>query len=100
MGNLQSNIGHIVTAGLVIVATTILAWHGTITGSDAIVLIAGVAGFSMGGSVASSSTGAAVSGSASAPVSTQTFTSIPSATTTTTTPAIFPSQVTSETSPA
>jgi hypothetical protein len=54
MSNLTGNIGHIITAVLVTVAVTILAITNHITGSQAVVVIVGVGGFSLGGSVASS----------------------------------------------
>lgn len=54
MNNLIANIGHIVTAVLVDAAAVILALHGNISGEAALVVIAGVSGFSLGGSVASS----------------------------------------------
>jgi hypothetical protein len=58
MNNLTANIGHIVIAIFVIVAVTVLSWHGTITGGEAITIIAGIGGVSVGGAVASSSAGA------------------------------------------
>jgi len=54
MNNLIGNIGHIATAVVVIVAAVILALHGTITGGEALVVIVGAGGVSLGGSVASS----------------------------------------------
>lgn len=57
MNNLTTNIGHILIAVVVIVAVSVLAWHGTITGGDAIGIIAGAGGVSLGGAVASSSAG-------------------------------------------
>lgn len=54
MNNLTGNIGHIVTAVLVTIAVTVLAITNRITGADALFVIAGVGGFSLGGSVASS----------------------------------------------
>lgn len=64
--NLSSNLGHITMATAIVIASAVLAWHGTITGGEFIGISAAVGGFSLGGSVASSSAGAAVSGSASA----------------------------------
>ena len=77
MPNLSNNIGHIVTTVLVIIAVTALAWHGTITGGEALTIIGVLSGVSVGGSVASSSGGAPTPGSASTPASTGVGTSAP-----------------------
>lgn len=60
MNNFTQNVGHMAMAIVIIVCVTILAIHGTITGSDALVLIAGLGGVSVGGSVASSLAGGSV----------------------------------------
>jgi hypothetical protein len=52
--NLTGNIGHIVTAIVVIAAAVVLALHGNISGESALVVIGAAGGFSLGGSVASS----------------------------------------------
>lgn len=60
LNNLATNIGHIAIAIVVIIAVTILAWHGSITGGSALAIIAGIGGVSLGGAVATSSTAAGV----------------------------------------
>ena len=75
VGNLSTNMGHIVTAVIIIIAVTVLAWHGTISGSDALTIIGVLGGVSVGGSVASSSAGGSVPVSADSQVSTGTSTS-------------------------
>ena len=85
MGNLSTNMGHIVTAVIIIIAVTVLAWHGTISGSDALTIIGVLGGVSVGGSVASSSAGGSVPVSESTQSSIGTLTS--GATTTEASPA-------------
>lgn len=60
MDNLLTNIPHLITATLVIAAAVVLAATHTITGGEAIALIAGAGGVSLGVSASSSgsSTGA------------------------------------------
>ena len=60
MNNFATNVGHIVIAVFIIVAAVVLGIKGTITGGEAITLIAAAGGFSLGGAVASSSAGAPV----------------------------------------
>jgi hypothetical protein len=60
VNNFTTNVGHIVIAGVVIVAAVVLGIKGTITGGEAITLIATAGGVSLGGAVASSSAGAPV----------------------------------------
>lgn len=60
MNNLVQNIGHIVIATVVIASAVVLSIKGTITGGEAITMIAAAGGFSLGGAVASSSAGAPV----------------------------------------
>lgn len=55
MSNLTTNIGHIAIAVVVIASAVVLAIRGVITGGEAIGLIAGAGGVSLGGAVASSS---------------------------------------------
>lgn len=55
MNNLTTNIGHIIVTVVIIGAAVALALHNTITGGEAIGLIAGAGGVSLGGAVASSS---------------------------------------------
>jgi len=86
MNNLLNNIGHIATSIIIIIAVTILAWHGTITGSEALTIIGVLGGVSVGGSVASSSPGALVPSSVVAPASLGISTSTP--TTATGTPGV------------
>ena len=93
MNNFTTNVGHIVTGIVIIIATAVLAWHGTITGAESIGIIAGIGGFSMGGSVASASAGAAVPVSASAPSSGGTSTLVTTANGTVTPVATFPSTI-------
>lgn len=57
VNNLTTNIGHIAIAVVIIVAAVVLSIRGTITGGEAIGLIASAGGFSLGGAVASSSAG-------------------------------------------
>jgi hypothetical protein len=60
------NLPHMVIAGLVIAAVTILSLHGTISGGEALGLIGASAGFTMGVSGGSQSPSGAV-GSLPAP---------------------------------
>jgi hypothetical protein len=60
VNNLTTNIGHIVIAVIIIGSAVALAIKGVITGGEAIGLIAGAGGVSLGGAVASSSAGAPV----------------------------------------
>ncbi len=69
MGNLITNIGHIITALVVDVILMVLAIRGVITGDTAVTTIIAVSAFSLGGSVASSSGGTLTPGSVSAPAS-------------------------------
>lgn len=98
MNNLTTNIGHIATTFVIIVAVTVLAWHGTINGGTAVAIIAGIGGVSVGGGVASSSAGASVPSSVVTATSLGTVglgatTTTPSATTTpSTTDAVEPAQ--------
>lgn len=71
MNNLTTNIGHIVIAIIIIAASVALALHNTITGGEAIGLIAGAGGVSLGGAVASSSAGAPVPSSVASLISQQ-----------------------------
>ena len=75
MNNFTTNVGHIVTSLVIIVAVTALAWHGTISGSECLTIIGVLGGVSVGGSVASSSAGAPALSSAVAPASIGTATS-------------------------
>lgn len=54
MGNLQSNLAHIVVTLAVIAAVATLAAVGVLPGETALLVIAGVGGVSVGGGVASS----------------------------------------------
>lgn len=90
MNNLTSNLSHIVVTVVVIIVTGALAWHGTISGTDAFGLIAAIGGVSVGGGVASSSAGTSAPSSASGPVSTPVSTSALSATDQTSATAVFP----------
>lgn len=69
MNNFTTNVGHIVIATLVIAAAVILGIKGTITGGEAITLIAAAGSFSLGGAVASSSAGAPVPSSVATAIS-------------------------------
>jgi hypothetical protein len=60
MNNLTTNIGHIIVTVVIIGAAVALALHNTITGGEAIALIAGAGGVSLGGAVASSSAASSV----------------------------------------
>lgn len=91
MNNFTTNLGHIITGIIIILVTGALAWHGTITGAESIGIIAGIGGFSMGGSVASASAGAQVPVSASVPSSGGTSTLVTTANGTITPVATFPS---------
>jgi hypothetical protein len=57
VNNLTTNIGHILISVIMITAAVVLAIKGTITGGEAIALIAGAGGVSLGGAVASASAG-------------------------------------------
>ncbi len=97
MNNLVNNLGHIVISTVVIIAVTILAWHGTISGADAFGVIGVVGGVSMGGSVASSSPGNLVPGSATGPALISVAGSAPGVITTQTPVAVFPTTTTPST---
>lgn len=84
MNNFVGNIGHIVTSLAIIVVVTVLAYHGTITGSEALTIIGVLGGVSVGGSVASSSVGVPAPGSVVAPTSNGTAGSVVTVTTTAT----------------
>ena len=86
MNNLLQNIGHIATSIIIIIAVTVLAWHGTITGSEALTIIGVLGGVSVGGSVASSSLGAPGLSSGVAPTLAGTSTSETPVTVSTATP--------------
>ena len=90
VNNFVGNIGHIVMAGVIIIVSGVLAWHGTITGGEFIGIAGVVGGVSVGGSVASGSAGASVPVSASAPSSSGTSTLVTSANGTVTPVAIMP----------
>ena len=60
MNNFTANIGHMAIAIVVIIAVTILAWHGSITGGSALAIIAGIGGVSLGGAVATTTPAAPV----------------------------------------
>lgn len=99
MNNLLQNIGHIATSIIIIIAVTVLAWHGTITGSEALTIIGVLGGVSVGGSVASSSVGAPGPSSVTASTSLGTSTSVPiemtpSAST------VLPTQITTSSAPS
>lgn len=55
MDQLKQNLPHIIIAAIVIVAVCVLALQHIITGGQTLSVIIGVAGFSMGGGVASTS---------------------------------------------
>ena len=97
MNNFTTNVGHIVTAIVIIIVTAALAWHNTITGTDAVGIIGAVGGVSLGGSVASASAGAAVPVSASGPSSGGTSTLVTTANGTVTPVATFPAEIPSST---
>ena len=56
MANLLSNLPHLITAVLVTAAATVLAATHTITGGEAIALIAGAGGVSLGVGASSANT--------------------------------------------
>lgn len=62
MNNLLRNIPHLIMACVVIVAVSVLALHGTISGAEALAVIGTSGGFSLGaGSASASASGAAAS---------------------------------------
>ncbi len=90
MGNFTNNVGHIVTSVVIIVSVTVLAWHGTLTGAEALGVIGVIGGVSVGGSVASSSAGTLAPSSATGPASVGVYTSVPTTTATTPPVAVLP----------
>ena len=56
VSNMQQNFPHLIMAVVVIVATSALAWHGTISGAEALAVIGTAGGFSLGAGSASAST--------------------------------------------
>jgi hypothetical protein len=101
VNNLTTNIGHIVIAVIMIGAAVALAIAHVITGGEAIGLIAGAGGVSLGGAVASSSAGAPVPSSVASLISQSApngHGTTPTNSTTTTTSTTTPNQVESVTS--
>lgn len=60
MSQLQQNLPHMIMALVAIVAVTILALHGTISGGEALAVIGAASGFTMAAGANSTSGGAAV----------------------------------------
>lgn len=80
--NFSQNVGHIITATVIIAAAVVLAALNKITGADAIAIIGTTGGVSLGGSVASSSGGTLAQGLAVGSTSVGTVTSAPTTTAT------------------
>lgn len=99
MNNLTTNIGHIIVTVVIIGAAVALALHNTITGGEAIALIAGAGGVSLGGAVASSSAASSVPSSVNVSTSpgTSTLTLNGNPTTVTATPITATSETTAAT---
>lgn len=85
--NLKQNITHLVMAIVVIAGAIALCLTGHISGADALTVVIGVGGFSMGGGVASSSAGTLASLQAAGPSSSGVPTSAPNGQTPASSPA-------------
>lgn len=59
MSQLQQNLPHMIMGLVAIVAVTLLALHGTISGGEALAVIGGATGFTMAASATSPSAGTA-----------------------------------------
>lgn len=59
MGQLQQNLPHMIMGLVAIIAVTLLALEGTITGGEALAVIGGATGFTMAASATSPSAGTA-----------------------------------------
>ena len=70
MDNFIQGLPHMVIASLVIAAAVVLSTLGQISGGEAVGMILGAAGFTMGGTVASGSISTAASAAASVSAST------------------------------
>jgi hypothetical protein len=80
MQNLKQNVSHLIMGAVTIVALTVLAYHGTITGGEAFGGVLAAGGFSLGAGAASASPITAVAPNPDASVSTSpTVTSTPTA---------------------